>query len=192
MKIFISGGCKNGKSTLAQTCACALANEGPLYYVATMIPHDGEDEVRIQRHIAAREGKGFITIEQGRNLLRCLDKADSKGTFLLDSVTALVSNEMFHDNMADENAVQRTVEELCSFAGRVKHAVFVSDYIFSDDRGYDEYTEAYRRGLALCDRALAALCDTVVDVCIGQYTLYKGKLPENRKQWGRKGEKEWI
>lgn len=177
MKIFISGGCKNGKSTLAQNCACAISGNGPLYYLATMIPHDEEDLIRVRRHVAAREGKGFTTIEQGTDIMQCLEKADSKGTFLLDSVTALFSNEMFRDKMADENACERTVEELRNFAENVKNAVFVSDYIFSDDRHYDEYTEEYRRGLALCDRTLAEVCDTVVEVCIGHYTVYKGELP---------------
>lgn len=177
MKIFISGGCKNGKSTLAQMCAVSLAQEGPLYYLATMIPHDEEDRERIRRHVASREGKNFITIERGYDILSCLDETEAEGTFLLDSVTALVSNRMFHDGTADKHAGLQAAEELCEFAKRVKNVIFVSDFIFSDDKHYDEYTEAYRQNLAFCDKSLAALCDTVVEVCIGHHTLYKGKLP---------------
>lgn len=183
MKIFISGGCKNGKSTLAEACACALKGDGPLYYIATMIPHDEEDEARICRHVAERAGKGFLTIEQGRDILQCLEKADPKGTFLLDSVTALYSNEMFHDGIVDEEAAERTAEELRRFAERVENAVFVSDFIYADEGCYDEWTEAYREGLALCDRTLAAVCDTAAEVCIGQAVLYKGSLPEGRTEW---------
>ena len=51
MTIFLSGGCKNGKSTLAQHAAKKLAGDGPLYYIATMIPHDEEDRARIRRHL---------------------------------------------------------------------------------------------------------------------------------------------
>ena len=42
MKIFISGGCKNGKSYFAQSLAKATCRGvgGPLYYIATMIPCD--------------------------------------------------------------------------------------------------------------------------------------------------------
>lgn len=177
MNIFFSGGCKNGKSTLAENCACALAGNGPLYYLATMIPHDEEDLIRIKRHIAARAGKGFTTIECGQNILSCLEQADADGTFLLDSVTALLSNEMFTESGVDETAGPRTAEMLCELAGRVKNIVFVSDYIYGDDPCYDEYTELYRRGLALCDRTLAKVCDTVAEVCIGQHILYKGSLP---------------
>lgn len=177
MKIFISGGCKNGKSTLAEDCACALAGNAPRYYLATMIPHDDEDRERIRRHIVAREGKGFETIEQGRRILESLEGADMEGSFLLDSVTALCSNEMFHDGIVDEEGCARAAEELRRLAASVKHAVFVSDFIYADDGGYDEYTEAYRRGLALCDRTLASVCDTVIEVCSGHYVVYKGELP---------------
>ena len=38
--LFIGGG-KSGKSTAAQKLAAALADGGPLYYWATMTPHDG-------------------------------------------------------------------------------------------------------------------------------------------------------
>ena len=38
MTIFLSGGAKNGKSTLAQELAVKLSGAGKRYYVATMIP----------------------------------------------------------------------------------------------------------------------------------------------------------
>lgn len=181
MTIFLSGGCKNGKSTLAEDCACALAGGGPLYYLATMIPHDGEDRARIRRHVAERSGKGFTTIECGRDILTALDGADPNGTFLLDSVTALLSNEMFReDGSVELTAGERTAEGLAELARRVRHAVFVSDYIYGDG-SYDALTEAYRAGLARCDRALAAACDAVVEVCVGQYVVYRGALPVARE-----------
>ena len=40
MTVFLSGGAKNGKSTLAQALAVKLSGEGKRYYVATMIPTD--------------------------------------------------------------------------------------------------------------------------------------------------------
>ena len=70
MNIFISGGCKNGKSYHAQELARNMSREKslPLYYLATMIPTDDEDRARIRRHLSEREGWGFDTIEQGRNI----------------------------------------------------------------------------------------------------------------------------
>jgi adenosylcobinamide kinase/adenosylcobinamide-phosphate guanylyltransferase len=86
MIVFISGGAKNGKTTLGQDLAVKLSAGGPHYYVATMIPADDEDRERIRRHIEDRDGMGFETIEVGRGILSCLEKADSDATFLLDSV----------------------------------------------------------------------------------------------------------
>ena len=52
MNVFISGGCKNGKSMYAQKLAkeTALREGKKLYYVATMRARDMEDENRIKRH----------------------------------------------------------------------------------------------------------------------------------------------
>ena len=68
MTVFLSGGCKNGKSTLAEQTAVYLSRPGQLYYLATMIPHDEEDRSRIARHVASRSGLGFQTIEGGLGL----------------------------------------------------------------------------------------------------------------------------
>lgn len=183
MNIFISGGCKNGKSYHAQELARSMAQESnlPLYYLATMIPHDEEDDARIRRHLSEREGWGFDTIEQGEHICEALrtktvsgEPVDPNGVFLLDSVTALLSNEMFReDGTIDFDAPKRLAEELTNFAQETGNTVFVSDYIYSDSFAFDDFTEPYRQGLALLDRTLAKLCDQVVEVAYGFKYLYK-------------------
>lgn len=178
MTVFISGGAKNGKSSLAQKLAVRLAAGGPRYYVATMIPVDEEDRDRIRRHVADREGLGFETVECGRNILSCLDRVDRSGSFLLDSATALLMNEMFRDGLVDEQAGDRCAEDLAEFVRSVKNAVIVSDGIYCDAARYDEITELYRKSLARVDRTLARVCDTVIEMTAGQQIIYKGGLPE--------------
>ena len=68
MTVFLSGGCKNGKSTLAEQIAVHLSRPGRLYYLATMIPQDEEDRARITRHVESRAGLGFQTVECGLSL----------------------------------------------------------------------------------------------------------------------------
>ena len=180
MTIFISGGCKNGKSTIAEDCCIKLANGGPLYYIATMVPYDDEDRERIKRHVKSREGKNFITLEQPRDLLKCLKNSDPEnGTYLLDSVTALLVNEMYspESTEADHEAGKRTAKALAAFAKKVKNAVFVSDYIYSETPAYSEYTEEYMKALALCDSTLAKKCNAVAEICGAIPTMYKGELP---------------
>ena len=177
MTYLISGGAKNGKSSLAQNLAVSLAAGGTHYYVATMIPVDEEDRARIRRHIADRAGLGFETLECGKHLLSCLETVDTSATFLLDSVTALLANEMFDPAGFDPDAAERVAEELAQFVSRTKNVVFVSDYLYSDAQIFDEWTEKYRRGLALVDRSLAKCCETVLEVSSGMVICHKGVLP---------------
>ena len=76
----------------------------------------------------------------------------------------------------DLAAAERCADELVQFARIVRHAVFVSDYIYSDAERYSESTEIYRKCLADIDRRLANVCDTVVEVSAGQVTIHKGEL----------------
>ena len=179
MTYFLSGGAKNGKSTLAQDLTVALAQGGKHYYVATMISSGKEDDDRIRRHIADRDGMGFETVECFRNIMDCLKSADKDGVFLVDSVTALIQNSLFppeNNYEMDLSGADRCADELIEFAHTVRHAVFVSDYIYADDEQYSESTEMYRKCLASIDRRLAKVCDTVVEVSAGQPIIYKGEL----------------
>lgn len=183
MNIFISGGCKNGKSYHAQELARLMSKEKnlPLYYLATMQPADNEDMLRIARHIKDREGWGFETIEQSTDICACLNgrtlsgrPVSRKGVFLLDSVTALLSNEMFRsDGTIDLNASDRVASQLTEFAEHTGNTIFVSDYIYSDALIYDSLTEKYRQGLAHADRCLASICEQVLEVSYGFVNHYK-------------------
>ncbi len=187
--VFISGGCKNGKSYFAQKVAQDLARESGenLYYIATMIPHDEEDHARIRRHLSEREGWGFETIEQGLDLMaiRDMDWVNMKGSFLLDSVTAIMENEMFRridrdgevEYFVDENAGPRVRDDMVNFERAVRDAggsvVFVSDGIYGDQGEYSQMTEDYRKALAGADLALAQVCDQVIEVSYGNMEYWK-------------------
>ena len=177
MTYFISGGAKSGKSDLAQNLAVSLG--GKHYYVATLISTGKEDDDRIRRHLADRAGMGFETVECFRNIMDCLRTADKDGVFLVDSVTSLIQNALFpveKNYEMDISAANRCVDELVTFAGIVRHAVFVSDYIYSDAERYSESTEMYRKCLASIDRRLAEVCDTVIELSAGQPIIHKGEL----------------
>lgn len=175
MHTFISGGSKNGKSFYAQRAA--KAGGSPLYYVATMISTDAEDDARIARHIRERDGWGFETVECGRRILSCLEYTDPNGSYLLDSVTALLANEMFPHGGIDMNAGERLADELEEFVHRVRSVVLVSDFLYADPGPYDELTETYRRSLALIDRRLAKVCDNVLECSFGNVICHKGRVP---------------
>lgn len=176
MNIFISGGCKNGKSMHAQKLAKEMAEElnVPLYYLATMITKDGEDEARVLRHRQEREGWGFETIEQGKDVCQCLEKVDSNGVFLFDSVTALLENEMFNEDYSfNMEAGSKVSSELLEFASKTGNTVFVSDYVYGDGISYGNLTKEYMKALSTCDKALAQKCDKVIEVSYNSIIEFK-------------------
>lgn len=180
MTVLILGGSKSGKSDYAQQVALSLAKGGRHYYVATMLPGDQEDHVRIRSHLQRRAGMGFETLECGRNILSVLEQADPSATFLLDSVTALLTNEMFTPEtgyVADEAAAERCREELLALAHHAANTVFVCDDLFRDAGRYDPATDAYRRHLGGICCALAAHCDVVLEANSGIITAHKGESP---------------
>ena len=174
MTVFISGGAKCGKSSIAQDLALKLSQGEKLYYVATMIPSGAEDDERIRRHLEDRAGMGFETVECFRNIGSI---ADRDGTFLVDNITSLMQNALFPPETGYEmeiSSAENCARELVEFAHQVRHAVFVSDYIYSDAERYSESTEAYRKSLADADRRLARVCDVVMEVSNGIPIIHKG------------------
>lgn len=179
MTALIVGGSKSGKSSLAQEIAVSLAGTGPLYYLATMVPRDGEDRARIARHLEDRAGLGFVTVEQGKNLPGCLARANREGTFLLDSVTALLTNEFFppEKNYApDYTAGQRVGDDILSLARQVRHLVVVADDLFRDAARYDGTTESYRQALGGILCRLAEEAELMVEMTMGNPVVHKGVL----------------
>jgi len=174
MRIFISGGCKNGKSYYAQRLAKAQEGGGDLYYVATMAPVDPEDDERIKRHRKERDGWGFTTMEQPVDIGDILKKCDNSGSFLLDSLTALLFNEMVLDETEGHNdAARRTLTGLSRIMDGIGNMVIVSDYIYSDAMSYDPMTEEYIKTLAEIDRFAAKNCDAVIEIAYSSLIVHK-------------------
>ena len=220
MKVYVSGGCKNGKSHYAQRLARSQAQEvvrsqaqeqklpqpqelahaqnftqarsqarppragnAALYYIATMSPSDAEDDERIARHRSDRDGQGFTTVEQPADIDGILDKCDAGGSFLIDSVTALLANEMFlPDGTINGGAADKIIGGLTRILNCADNVVIVSDYIFGDAELYDPLVELYRESLAKIDRAAARLCDSVVEIAYANVICHK---QTNKQSEGR-------
>jgi len=183
LRVFITGGCKNGKTGRAEELAQAiqrqdslrLQREVPLYYVATMVSSNSEDDDRISQHQKNRAGLGFTTVEVTHDIHRLGGQLDRDGVILLDSLTALLLNEMLGTgSTVKPEAPNKVLSDLLALADDFQSIVFVSDYIYSDAQLYDELTRSYRRGLALLDRQMAALSDIVVEACFANYINHKG------------------
>lgn len=104
MITLITGGSGSGKSAYAEKYICHVSNENGYkekYYIATMQVFDDEGQRKIDRHRRLRAGKGFITIEQPRDIKKAVEKLQSENCLktgrsaLLECMSNLVANEMF-------------------------------------------------------------------------------------------------
>ena len=104
MITLITGGSGSGKSAYAEKYICRVSNENGYkekYYIATMQVFDDEGQRKIDRHRRLRAGKGFITIEQPRDIKKAVEKLQSENCLktgrsaLLECMSNLVANEMF-------------------------------------------------------------------------------------------------
>ena len=104
MITLITGGSGSGKSAYAEKYICHASNEKGCkekYYIATMQVFDDEGQRKIDRHRRLRAGKGFITIEQPRDIQDAVSKLQSENCLktgrsaLLECMSNLVANEMF-------------------------------------------------------------------------------------------------
>ena len=104
MITLITGGSGSGKPAYAEKYICHVSNEKGYkekYYIATMQVFDDEGQRKIDRHRRLRAGKGFITIEQPRDIKKAVEKLQSENCLknvrsaLLECMSNLVANEMF-------------------------------------------------------------------------------------------------
>jgi len=95
MIALVTGGSASGKSAIAEDLAVRLQGRKRCY-LATMEATDEESIRRISRHRELRKEKGFETVERSRNLPEIQDQLEQFDVVLLECLTNLAANEMFH------------------------------------------------------------------------------------------------
>ena len=176
MIVFIVGGSKSKKSFYGERIAEYIYDsEGVLYYLATMKPYDNEDIIRIEEHVKVREGHGYLTLEKEDNILDLIDCFSYNDTILLDSITSLVTNELFGENSRGNRVCDKIMYELSLLSKKVKNIVVVSDYLLSDGINYDKYTENFKREIGKLNCNIAEGSDVVIESSFGNVIFHKGK-----------------
>ena len=145
----ISGPQGSGKSIKAENYIASIDDGENKAYIATMVPYGEEGAARVARHRAQREGKGYITYEQPRNLYELVPTLKSRGhrTALLECASNLIGNEMYYEgnkNLSDEELVSLVIDEVKAIEACVDTLVVVSND-FDDSVDYDEETRRYVR-----------------------------------------------
>jgi len=170
MMTLVIGGSGSGKSAYAEEL---LADYREKYYLATMQICDEESGKKAERHRRLRQGKGFVTIEQPKDLLQAsahFSKENGKPqAALLECMSNLVANEMFAGDGIRESArvADKILRETAQFAERLDELVIVSNNVFEDGILYDETTMEYLRALGAVNTGLAEIADRVIEVVVG-------------------------
>jgi adenosylcobinamide kinase/adenosylcobinamide-phosphate guanylyltransferase len=95
---LVTGGCRSGKSAYAQRRAMAVP--GQRAYVATCPVVDEETARRIAAHRRAREGQGWLTIEEPTDLEGVLRRHAAMDVLLVDCLTLWINNLLYEAGRA--------------------------------------------------------------------------------------------
>lgn len=174
MKYLIIGGEKSGKSEIAEKISLAICKK-KVIYMATMKPYDHEDKERIKKHIQRRRGLNYETFEVEKNLHKIVHNISEEDTVLIDSITSLLTNEMFSRGEVIKNPSINILNGLEQILFKAKNTLIVSDYIFNDAIDYDEVTNNYQKELAVINRRLAEICDNVIECSFSNVKYHKGR-----------------
>lgn len=168
MRILVTGGSASGKSEFAEQKLLSLAGGSPRFYIATMPIFGPEDLARKEKHLRARQGRGFVTVEQPDSLqsLALPDTGEQPRFALLEDIGNLAANEMFGEN-GISGAEKRAVEGVLSLARQCDTLVAVSVDVSRDGGGYDPETAEYIRIIEHINRALAVGFDEIYEVAAG-------------------------
>jgi len=177
MFILLTGGVRSGKSTLAARMLEAFPGEK--HYIATMRIPDEECALRVQKHRASREGKGYVTHECQTGLASlALPQGCSA---LLDCLPNLLANEMFDDPAWEQDAeaaANRAAERILCGIERLKGTaellVIVTNETAEDGILYTDATAAYQQALAFLNRETAKRADAAAELCAGNMISLKG------------------
>jgi len=97
--VLITGGCRSGKSGLAQRLAESLPR--PRVFVATGVALDAEMAERIGRHQESRAGSAWSTSEEPRDLAAALTAAPTTAVAVVDCLAVWIGNLMWEAGMRD-------------------------------------------------------------------------------------------
>lgn len=172
MHTLILGGAASGKSSFAEkyACDCARKKNASLVYVATLNPDAGGDTAeRIQKHRAARAGKGFVTAEWWDCSVTL--SFDAQTVVLVEDFGNLVANYLFPQGkppleICADSAVGDLLRLLQETFSQCADCICVSNEISLGGNIPDDL-RLYAETLAKLNVRWAALCDEVYAVVAG-------------------------
>lgn len=168
MLILITGGSKNGKSRIAEDIISKT--DLPKFYIATMEPYCGEAQEAIERHRAARAGKGFETVEKYTDIGEIV--LPRKCAVLLECICNLCANEMFSRN--EKKPADKIIAGIKKLSEKAEAFVIVTNQVGGDGIEYPSETMDYVKNMGEINYRIAEISDTVIEAVYGIPMFLKG------------------
>lgn len=170
MMVLVIGQNGSGKSVFAERLASRICT-GRLLYIATLLPHGEEGEVRIEKHRLQRADLGFVTLESPY----ALAETNTQDTVLLEDVSNLVANLMFEER--DPSTVDTALDRVIRLRNHCSNLICVSISGLDESDGSNEETGRYIAALQRVNELLFDHADAVAELMFGIPMLRKGSLP---------------
>ena len=152
---LVLGPNNSGKSLYAEKLAVESGSKR--IYLATMIPQNEENRLRIEKHRLQRKYKGFQTIEAGWNIDQIF--VDSDSVILLEDASNLLANGMFEHSATP----QQVYNVILDLAKRCRKLIIVTIAGLSPE-GYDDDTAKYIFGLNWLNEKIMEIANLTVEM----------------------------
>ncbi|MDX2495885.1 MAG: bifunctional adenosylcobinamide kinase/adenosylcobinamide-phosphate guanylyltransferase [Desulfuromusa sp.] len=175
--IYISGGCRSGKSNYAQQRAEAVP--GKRIYLATCPPIDAEMEQRIVLHQQQRVDRDWKTLEAPLELADAVKQASDFDVILVDCLTLWVNNLLYlaeqeGNHLSEQIISDKCIELVAICRRRNQTIIFVTNELGMGLVPANSTARCYRDCLGRCNQTIARLADEAIFMVSGIPLTLKG------------------
>ncbi len=175
--VLVTGGCRSGKSRLAQQIAEAAGLK--FLYIATAPVLDEEMEKRIARHRQERAQSNWSTCEETHELVRTFKENMGFDAVLCDCLTLWVNNLLYQSeqmgSLLNEDDMTRLAQAVVDAAYQYPGSViFVTNEVGLGIVPADALSRRFRDLAGRCNQVMAAAADEVYFVVSGVPLKIKG------------------
>ena len=168
--VYVSGGCRSGKSAYAQRLAEGIA--GRRAYLATCPRIDVEMDNRILLHQQQRADRDWETIEEPVALDQALLKAQDFDVILIDCLTLWVNNLLFAAEQKQQDLTEADIEPHCQrFLSACRQGqrtiIVVSNEVGMGLVPEDPLSRRYRDLIGRCNQLVASAADEAIFMVSG-------------------------
>jgi adenosylcobinamide kinase/adenosylcobinamide-phosphate guanylyltransferase len=180
--VFVTGGCRSGKSTYAMQAAEKIPAEQKIY-IATCVPRDDEMKRRVARHQKERS-QDWVTVEAPLELPKAiLQNSRRANVILVDCLTLWMSNLLIETG--DENKIEKTISQLIDAIEKAEcPIILVSNEVGSGIVPQNRLARQFRDMAGWLNQAVARCANKVVWMVAGipvtVKSVNRGQITDNR------------